>query len=356
MIESENKMNLVIEENETGTYYCRSKSIKYQQLCEQMEKCYTNKRIALSAVITPSGMAAISVSLHVLLMDEIKNETVNIIRGSELYCDTPRLTKYLSNNYKFNEHIIDVNDTVKIIDLFDSHVKNQTNILLIESCTNPSGDIFDFTIIPQLRKKSKKLVVIVDNTWLTHVIFNPFDYDVDITVLSLTKYYSAGQCIAGAILAKRKLQTKFFDYIRINGLHVSPVHCDIIIRALNTIDNRMIKSSVVTTKVVEFLDATRKFVIRHPSLSGDISHKKANQFFKKYNSNPIYPAIISFTVPLKITEAIEWMKSTALKYETSYGSSYSKFDPWPKDNGESTTCRLAIGYEDSSENICSLFI
>ena len=43
----------------------------------------------------------------------------------------------------------------------------------------------------------------VDNTWLTSSVFNPFDFDIDIVVTSLSKYYSAGSCIGGAIIYKK---------------------------------------------------------------------------------------------------------------------------------------------------------
>jgi cystathionine beta-lyase/cystathionine gamma-synthase len=50
--------------------------------------------------------------------------------------------------------------------------------------------------------------VIVDNTWLTGVIFNPLKHHADVSLASLTKYYGAGTAIAGAIVFK---EFKYFS-------------------------------------------------------------------------------------------------------------------------------------------------
>ena len=338
---------LVIQKTADRSIYCRSISNQSMVLCEILEKSYCNKAMQPKAVVVPSGMAAISVVLNTLLMENF--EQINLVYGDELYCDTPRLIKYLKKTYAFNEYQINVNRSDQIINLFDSEINNKTNILLVESCSNPSGDIFDFTMIHQLRKKSKNLFVIVDNTWLTHIIFNPFDYGVDIVVTSLTKYYSAGRCIAGAILAKKKLHSKLFDYVRINGLHVSPLHCEMVTSAMELMLERMAKSSATTRMIAELLASNNKISIRHGCLPSDPSYDRTIKFFKKSNGIIIYPSIISFTVPLKLDDAISWMKSIGINYETSYGSANSRFDPWPESIGESTICRLAIGYDEDQE-------
>jgi hypothetical protein len=46
------------------------------------------------------------------------------------------------------------------------------------------------------------------------------------------------------------------------------------------------------------------------------------------------------------------MKCTPnIQYKTSFGGSKTKFDPWPFKIDNSTFCRLAIGYDDTYEEI-----
>ena len=161
--------NIVIQDTTNGSFYCRSMSKQSQILCTMLETCYPCKQSKPKAIITPSGMSSIAVCLESLL-SENKGENINIIRGDELYCDTPRLIKFLSKKHNFCEYVFNVNNIGNPLnDIFDTKATNQINILFIESATNPSGDIFDFTMIPVLRKKSKRLYVIVDNTWINNI-------------------------------------------------------------------------------------------------------------------------------------------------------------------------------------------
>ena len=344
--------NLVIQETDKGSFYCRSMSAQSIDLAQKLEKCHSCKNSSTKAVICASGMSAISLSLHSILSQH-KSEKINLIRGDELYCDTPRLTKSLHETYNFTEYLLNVNDTEEINRVFDN-LRSDINILFLESASNPSGDVFDFRMIPALRKKMKKLYVIVDNTWLTHVIFNPFDYDVDMVVLSLTKYYSGSQCICGAIVCKNKYFNKLFNCVKINGLHVSPIHCEMVSQAMDTIEDRMLKSSETTIKVAQYLAGLKGFSVRHASLPTDPSSKLSTLLYHKWENSIVYPSVISFMVPMKLNDAVAWMKSSGIKYETSYGCSYSRFDPWPIAIGdEKTLCRLAIGYDDSYQDIVS---
>lgn len=99
--------------------------------------------------------------------------------------------------------------------------------------------MFDYEIILQLKQINSKFewIVVIDNTWLTHIIQNPFKISshVDWIISSLTKYYSAGNAIGGVILAKNSNDYELaYKTTKIFGLHVSPVNCDII---LNNMEN-----------------------------------------------------------------------------------------------------------------------
>lgn len=353
-------MELVLQDGRgrSGKRYCRSNSNQSLHLANLLVNCHPCKSNRIKAIITPSGMSAISIVLNCILMKNTQNK-INIIKENESYPDTHRTISYLHNTFNFEEYIFDINNQSIVLSIFDNIVSDQINILYIESASNPSGNIFDFTIIPKLRKKSKKLYVVVDNTWLTHVIFNPFKYDIDIAVMSLTKYYSGGKCIAGAIVCKKNFYGWLFDYARINGLHVSPIHCQIIIDAMNDMETRIIKASKTTTVLAELLSDNSNFiVVRHASLLKDSSHPFAVKFYNKYNNDIIYPSVISFIVRLKSDEAIEWMKSKNINYETSYGSAESRFRPIYKsyidptnEINQVTLCRLSIGFDDIPERL-----
>ena len=99
---------------------------------------------------------------------------------------------------------------------------------------------------------SKQLYVIADNTWLSSAIFNPLYHNADIAVTSLTKYYSAGSCICGAILTRNNnLYDHMMVFIKRNGLHVSPLNCQLVSTQIVSLKDRIEKSSATTIKVVK---------------------------------------------------------------------------------------------------------
>lgn len=332
-----------------GEYrYNRSQSIESMELSKRISKKYGLN--LNNTIITPSGISAINVALQTILLAE---NNVNLIYSDQLYCDTPRLIKYWQQKYQYKTYSINVTKSENILKLFNETLKGQTNILFMESCSNPTGLIFDFSLVKKLRHLSKKLYLIVDNTWLTSEIFNPFEYDADIVVLSLTKYYSGGACICGAIVTKlSKLYNRMFDYIRITGLHVSPLNCKIVLDNLSSIQDRIKKSSYNCIKVLNYLKTEPKIKnLTHPFLNNHISFDLANIYFNKNNQSILYPSVFVFTISLNKNDAINWMKSSQIEYKTSFGSYNTKFDPYPQEVENGTICRISIGYNDDYQMI-----
>ena len=117
--------------------------------------------------------------LHVIHIQH-RWDRYNVVYGNELYCDTPRTIKYMSSVYNQGKLFsIDVTNDQEILTLFNDKLdKKIPTILFIESCSNPSGNIFNFELIGTLKKTNKNIIIIVDNTWLSGAIFNPFHFSI----------------------------------------------------------------------------------------------------------------------------------------------------------------------------------
>eukprot|EP00494_Astrolonche_serrata_P026810 UN27073 len=150
----------------------------------------------MEAMLTPSGMYAMNSVFQAILLNKLfkmyyQHGSVNIIMGDEMYCDTSRLLKYLRDKYqKFDLYDVNVTDSKSILDLFNGKCNKGFNVFFIEACTNPTGQIFDYSLKEQMKKLSEKLIFVVDNTWLTSAIFNPFEHGADIVLSSCSKYLS----------------------------------------------------------------------------------------------------------------------------------------------------------------------
>lgn len=330
-----------------GYYYNRSNSNDQEQLRKSLAKYYER-----NAHITPSGMSAIYQTLSALVRKHL-DEPVHIIYSSELYTDTPKVITGLSELHKsLTLTTIDVAKRDEIRQLFSS-LANTPTILFIESCSNPNGYIFDFSLLPLLRKSCSTSYVVVDNTWLTHVIFQPFVYSVDFVVLSLTKYYSGGTAIAGCVLSNSSILNDVIDSSRRQGLHVSPHNCRLINDALSNMTERLQKSSSLTGRVYQALRTMNVANLRHPLDTEHLSYGLARQYFQTDSKGiPIGPSVFTFTVKAKradLLKVLETLKTMEVK--TSFGASKSRIDPFIKQKKDLIQCRISIGYDDSYENV-----
>lgn len=332
-----------------GTYYYNRSS---SPAVEHLEKVLQQRYNAKYCTIFPSGMSAISSTLHVLLNKFIGQGSVNLIYSNELYSDTPRLFKFLQEIYQnFYLHPIDVTKSDAIVNLFEKEVKDKTNILFIESCSNPQGFILDPEIIPILKKSSKILTTVVDNTWLSNVIYNPLEHHADIVVTSLTKYYSGGHAICGAALGNNlAIQDGIEKWLRINGLHVSPHNAEIVLDNIKTMDMRIKSSSDLTCKIVNNFKHQKIIKIIHPLLPLHPSHKLTQKLFK----NSLYPSVFTFTIKSSKNKVLKAMSTKTphwIEHKTSFGAAKTRSDPWPKLEDENIICRIAIGHNDDYDRV-----
>lgn len=335
--------NLVIQNMKGRPTYLRNYSPSRDNVQELLSSFYDAK-----AIVVPSGITAIAVAIQAILLEN--KWSCNFVIGKELYCETPHVFKYLAQNFAVgNIKVFDpqYDDVDKILTMAPT-------ILFIESCSNPSGFIFPFDQIASLKRKYPKLYVVVDNTWLTHVSFNPFKYGADMTVISMTKHYSDGQCIAGAVMARNKLAASTQQYCKTFGLHVSPAHTDIIRDYLTTqsMKQHMEQAYQTSLKVAKHLEKHDKVLrVLHPGLPNHPSHQR----FQQYITPGSGPTVFIFKVTLKKPDACRWLRNNAaiIPHITSFGGPHSKTDPWPIGDHDGTWCRLSIGWDEPAATIIS---
>lgn len=351
--------NLVIEHTKEGARYCRNSNSNRQLLQNQLLEYYGFKNNTMTSCVFPSGMSAISTIMNV---NGMNSKTVFII-GNEMYCDTARVCKYqLTQNKDFSFEQVDVQNIDKVSELFKKH-NNDIKLFFIESCTNPSGQLFDFSKLKDLKLLAPNCIVVVDNTWLSGCSFNPFDYDVDCVIESMTKYISGGMCIGGMMIGKKEIMDKVITYSKVNGLFVGSDHCKIFLDGLSTIKERIKDVSKLTMDVANYLENKQGVTrVMYPLLKSHPTYELACKYLK------FGPGIIWFHVPSKIKKISMvhplLSNNKYLPYETSYGSAHSKIDQWPhlgkaflydhnnlKNDIHGIWIRLSIGYESNINTV-----
>jgi cystathionine beta-lyase/cystathionine gamma-synthase len=325
--------------------YARSYSDRRLELSSILEKRYAAKK----AFILPSGMSAISVIMNTLC--GIQNSKIDLILySSELYCDTPNLIKFIAKLYNIKCIEFDVNDQgvglLTGLSNIDELTKEQNILLFTESCSNPNGVMFDYSLISAIKSKCRSLITVVDNTWLSSAIHNPLDYNTDYVVTSLSKYYSAGTVIAGAIISKFDNNADIMKWISMNGLHVCDLGIQLIIDNIKTIDDRVQKSSTLTLKIIDYLlnvknsKLKNKIRINHPS-------------FLKNNYITKFPSVFTIFILGYKNAVIKAVQNSKIEFKTSFGSSNSKIDTWSTKLEDYIRIRLSVGYSDTLDNLIS---
>ena len=85
--------------------------------------------------------------------------------------------------------------------------------------------MIDPKILLQIKNISPKCIIIIDNSWLSPILYNPYKYYADIVIESLTKYMSGGYIIMGCATGSKKQIKNIKYHATISGQHISPYDC-----------------------------------------------------------------------------------------------------------------------------------
>lgn len=353
--------SLAIEYTTTGSNYCRTVSSSRILLQEELMLYYgLQNKSHMQCLIFPSGLSAISSIVNVLAMPNEADTKSVFLLANELFSVTPNICKYQK---KYNKNIfietVDVTNTDSVIEKFKLYA-NDLKLFFIESCSNPSGFMFDPSKIVELKKLSPNCIICIDNTWLSGHVYNPFKYGTDVVIESMSKYISNGKCIGGMAIGNNSLMNIVRRHVQINGLFVSADCCDIFLTGLKTIKTRIENSSKLALDVANYLTTIKEVnCVMYPKLPDHPSYPIAVKYCK-FN-----PGCMWFHVetPIKKIQDILSILSNNkfLPLETSFGSSISKIDPYSKLKTIvkadkpilGVWIRLAIGSESSKEIVCN---
>jgi len=163
---------------------------------------------------------------------------------------------YLQNTYP--EMIDAYNLKGKAIELTDLNKISKNDIICLESCSIPYC-IDNKEYIKNLVEKAHSIgaYVLVDNSCYTGLVFNPFEYNVDFVIESLSKC-SCGYntSMLGVLMTNEKTKDKFSkmkDISKIFSFYPHPIDCYFTILGLQTLRLRLNKIKDTTEKICKYL-------------------------------------------------------------------------------------------------------
>ena len=200
-----------------------------------------------------SGMAAIQ-----LVMSLFKAPDEWII-SSDVYGGSYRLFDF---SHKHHNTVKPVYVNTADLAAIEAAITPNTKAIFVETPSNPLMEECDVDAISVIAKKHN-LMLIVDNTFLSPVLFRPIEHGADIVIHSATKYLSGhNDVLAGLIVAKdseatkvngQHLSDRLFYFQNCAGAVLSPFDSYLAVRGLKTLALRMERHQANATELAKFL-------------------------------------------------------------------------------------------------------
>ena len=245
-----------------------------------------------------SGMSAITTLFMGLL-----NQGSKILITEEVYGTTLQLIMDL-RKFGIEVHTV-YPDTSCIIEKIDRIY----DLVFIETMTNPTLKVIDVREVAKVCKE-EGLVLAVDNTFVTPILYRPLEDNVDIVIHSMTKYIAGhNDVIAGVLVSSKDTIIKLWDWRRKLGNIISPFDAFMALRGVKTLGIRVKKHCTNAQAVAEFLKEHPKVnEVLYPGLPDSPYHEVARKLF----NDDLYGGVVSFRIRGGKEEAIRVMKSVRI--------------------------------------------
>lgn len=186
---------------------------------------------ATHCVATASGMAAI-LSLCMALL----KSGDHIVSSASLFGPSINLFNNILSRFGVSTAYVGTND----LPAWEKAITPSTRLLFLETPSNPLCEIADIRAIADIARRHKILLV-VDNCFLTPVLQRPLELGADIVIHSATKYLDGqGRCVGGAIVGdEERVGKDVFGFMRTAGPCMSPFNAWVFLKGLETLQLRM---------------------------------------------------------------------------------------------------------------------
>jgi cystathionine gamma-synthase len=252
-----------------------------------LEKIMAELECGFGAYAFSSGMAAITAILQLFKPGE------KIIVSDDLYGGTYRVFDKIFRNWGLEFEQFDFSDKSGLT----KNITGNTKALFIETPTNPLMKIADLYSLISFAK-SKGILVIVDNTFMTPYCQRPLELGADIVVHSGTKFLSGhNDTLCGIVVAAEKTIAEKIAFIQNStGGILSPFDSWLTLRGLKTLAVRMDQAQKSALSIAKYLSVNGK--ITHVYYPGLKTHPDMKIHFRQSSGAG---ALISFRTKNKST-------------------------------------------------------
>ncbi|MFQ3549384.1 MAG: PLP-dependent aspartate aminotransferase family protein [Armatimonadota bacterium] len=239
-----------------------------------LEDCIAQLEGGSHGFVYGTGMAAEVSALALLAAGD------HIIVHNDLYGGTYRLLVSVIAKNGVEIDFVNLRD----LDALKSAIKSNTKLIWTESPTNPLMNILDLAAIAEIAK-SKGVLTLCDNTFLSPYFQNPLSLGIDIVLHSTTKYINGhSDVVGGAIVVNNpELAEKVYFYQNAMGSCQAPFDCFLVLRGLKTLALRMEAHNKNALGIARWLEEHPKIEkVLHPGLESHPQHELASRQARGY--------------------------------------------------------------------------
>lgn len=212
-----------------------------------------------SAVLTASGMAAITTTLVAML-----RAGGHLVLTSDVYRKTRQFAQQVLTRYGVAVDVVEPR-----VEAVQAALRDETRVIFTEAPTNPYLRVVDLAPLTALAR-SRRIKTIIDATFATPVNMRPLEHGVDLVVHSTTKYLGGhNDLLGGVVVGRGPIVAAIREHVGMMGPIADPHAAYLLLRGLKTLALRVrqhnASASRLAHRIAEHPAVARVWYPLHPS-------------------------------------------------------------------------------------------
>lgn len=261
-----------------------------------LETTLTDLEGGAGAAAVSTGMAAITTVLSLLDAD------AHLICSHDCYGGTERLLCRLEEQGKLDVSYVDLTAPGAL----EAAVRPDTRAIWVETPSNPLLRVTDLSAVAEVAE-ANDLLFVVDNTFLSPLLQQPFEHGADLVVYSTTKYINGhSDVVGGAVIAKTEALAEEIQLAANTlGTSAAPFDSWLVLRGLKTLPLRLRQHEENAHAVVHALEAHPQVErVFYPGLPDHPGHGIAARQQRGFGG------MVSFALRGDVTDVKQVLRST----------------------------------------------
>ena len=310
---------------------------------QALEEAWSELAEAATTVLTPSGLAAISIALlsavkagdHILVMD-------SVYRPTRHFCET--ILKRLAVETTYFDPMATAAEVAKLL-------RPNTSVLFMETPGSQSFEVPDLPALVELAQRHG-LCTMLDNTWATPLFLPPHGLGIDMAIEAGTKYLSGhSDILLGLTSANATWATRLRETYDSFAVLPGPEDVFLGLRGLRTLDLRLREAERQGLAMAHWLKGRPEVArVLHPAFPECPGHENWRRDFR--GSSGLFSVILHPVSIAGVAAMLDGLRLFGMGY--SWGGYESLVIPFDCRTYRSATSwrpegpalRFSIGLED----------